>query len=130
MKTMGQRIREERIKHHLTQAELGKMIGVSRQAISQWEQGKIKFIDRFKVNQLAEYFHCDPSWLMDMKDAGRVTVTYEAEGKEPVKMRVSNEHDHPIIGTSALKVKLYKAALQVPPENYEIAIELLESLIK
>ena len=129
MKTMGQRIRDERTKRKLTQTQLGKIIGVSRQTISLWESGKIQFVDRFKINQLAEFFHCDPGWLMDMKDAGQVTVTYEAEGKEPVKMLVSHEHDRPIIGTSALKIKLYETALQIPPDRYEIAIKLLKSLL-
>lgn len=129
MKIMGQRIREERIKRNLSQEKLGQIIGVTRQSISNLEKGKIKYIDRFKIHQLADFFGCDPGWLMDMKDAGQVTVTYEADGKEPVKMIVSNEHDQPIIGTSALKIKLYKTILKIPPDRYEIAIELLESLL-
>lgn len=128
MKVMGQRIKEERIKHHLTQQQLADQLSVSRQTISNWEKGQAKYIDRFKVNQMADIFYCNPGWLMDMQDS-KVTVTYEAEGKEPVKMLVSDKHDQPIIGTTALKIKLLKTVAKVPPELYEVAIDLLESIL-
>ena len=35
----GQRLREQRIKHGLTQEQLAEKIGVSRQSVSKWEQG-------------------------------------------------------------------------------------------
>lgn len=130
MDKMGQRIREERIRNKMTQEELADRLGVSRQTISAWEKGKAKYIDRIKANQMAEIFNCEPSWLMDMADAKNVMVTYQADGKQPVTMRISDEHDLPIIGTTALKVKLYKTVSKVPPELYETAIDMLESLIK
>ena len=36
---IGNKIRELRIGHGLTQAELGKLVGVSMQAVSKWERG-------------------------------------------------------------------------------------------
>lgn len=36
---IGNKIRELRMRHNLTQAELGKQVGVSMQAVSKWERG-------------------------------------------------------------------------------------------
>lgn len=130
MKTMGQRIKEQRIQHNLTQEELAQAIGVSRQTISLWEKGAMKYIDRFKVDKMAEFFGCDPGWLMNADNAKNVMITYQADDREPVTMRISDDHDHPIIGTTALKVKLYKTVAKIPPELYESVIEILESLIE
>ena len=130
MKQMGERIREERIKHHLTQGELADKLNVSRQTIANWEKGNARYIDRFKVNKMADIFQCQPDFLINMQDAGPVLVTYKADGRENVTMRISDEHDQPIIGTTALKIKLFQTVSKVPPELYETAIDVLEALIR
>jgi transcriptional regulator with XRE-family HTH domain len=64
--TIGERIAIARDKYGLSQAQLGATLGVTRAAISQYEQNKItprpKVIDR-----LAELFNADPEWF----DRGR-----------------------------------------------------------
>lgn len=126
MRTMGQRIAEQRQAHNLTQAELGDILGVKRQTICKWEKGKAKLIDRFKVDKMAEIFNCDPGWLMDMQH-GQVTVTYASASKEPIKMKVSGK---PIIGDTAMKIKYYDVVAKVKPEYYATAISLLKTLTK
>ena len=64
------------------------------------------------------------SWLMNMEGTN-VTLTYEAEGREPVKLRVRG---NPIIGETSLRAKLYNLAVDVKPENLETAIKLLQTL--
>ena len=51
---IGNKIRELRIGHGLTQAELGKLVGVSMQAVSKWERGGTPDIE--VLLSLAEYF--------------------------------------------------------------------------
>lgn len=126
MKTMGKRIQSQREDAGMTQDELGKKLGVSRQTICKWEAGNIRHFDRSYIAKMSEIFHCSPAWLMGMENS-TATVTYEAPGREPIKLTVDSD---PIIGESALRAKLYKAALAVQPRNLEIAIELLESLSK
>ena len=124
-KVMGQRIHDKREEARMTMEELGERLGVSKQTICKWEQGKVKNIDRDYIGKMASMFHCDPNWLMHMEDTPNVTVTYKAEGRQPVTAVVSNT---PIIGPSSLRAQLYKVAMDVRPENLEVAIELLKSL--
>ena len=124
-KIMGQRIHDKREEHHWSVEELADKIGVARQTVYKWEQGKVKNIDRDFIGKMAALFHCDPNWLMHMEDTPDVTVTYSAPDREPVIARVNQE---PIIGAASLRAKLYQAAINVRPENLETAIELLKSL--
>lgn len=126
MKTMGQRIRDKRKEYNMTMEELGAKLGVQKSAINKWEKGEVLNIKRSYIKEMAELFHVSPAWLMGMEDTEAV-VTYTAPDREPVSLFVDG---HPIIGTNApnLKVDLFQAALEVRPENYAIAIQLLKSL--
>lgn len=123
-KIMGQRIHDKREEYGLSREELADKLGVSRQTVYNWEKGKVKFIDRDFINRMAEWWHCDPDWLMHM-DGKKVTATYEAEGREPVTVVVKGD---PILGPSSLRAQLYKIAVDVKPENLEAAIQILKSL--
>jgi len=124
-KIMGQRIHEKREAAGLSVEELADKIGVSRQTVYKWEKGIVKNIDRDYIGKMAALFRCDPEWLMHMENS-KVTVTYSADGREPVSAIVSNE---PIIGPASKRAQLYKVALEVKPENLQTAIEILKSLI-
>lgn len=126
MKTMGQRIRDKRKEYNMTMEELGAKLGVQKSAINKWEKGEVLNIKRSYIKEMAELFHVSPAWLMGMEDT-EATVTYTAPDREPVSLFVDR---HPIIGANApnLKVDLFQAALEVRPENYAIAIQLLKSL--
>lgn len=124
-KIMGQRIREKREAAGLSVEELADKIGVSRQTVYKWEKGIVKNIDRDYIGKMAALFRCDPEWLMHMENS-KVTVTYSADGREPVSAIVSKE---PIIGPTSKRAQLYKVALEVKPENLQTAIDILKSLI-
>ena len=128
MKRMGQRIKEKREAMNMTQEELGEKLGVLRQTICKWENGDVQNIKRSSIAKMAEIFHCDPVWLMAYEGAPEVKVTYSAPNEEDITLTVDHQ---PIIGKSAEMAKrseLYQAALEVRPENYDIAIKLLKSL--
>ena len=122
---MGQRIHDKREEYHMSVEELADKLGVTRQSVYRWENGSVKNIDRDYIAKMSAMFHCDPEWLMHMEDSPRVTATYRAPGKEPVTVTVNKE---PIMGAASLRAQLYKAAMDVKPENLKIAIGLLESL--
>jgi len=124
-KIMGQRIHEKREAAGLSVEELAEKIGVSRQTVYKWEKGIVKNIDRDYIGKMALLFKCEPEWLMHMENS-QVTITYSAEGREPVEAIVTKE---PIIGASNKRALLYKVALEVKPENLQTAIDILKSLI-
>lgn len=62
---LGSKIRELRVEHSLTQAELGKAVGVSMQAVSKWERGGTPDIG--VLLPLAEYFNVSLDELFGRK---------------------------------------------------------------
>ena len=127
-KLMGQRIHDQRREKDLTMEELGKLLGVTKSTISNWEHGNNDGIKRSLIALMAELFKVSPVWLMGLDQASNVEIEYRADGHEPVKAVVDHQ---PIIGKSAemaQRADLYKAALAVKPENIAVAIELLKSL--
>ena len=127
MKKMGKRIQSARESCHMTQEELGKKLGVSRQSICKWERGEVSAIKRSYVQQMAQIFGVQPQWLFGFDNPADVELTYKALGEEPITVMVDK---HPIIGETAKRVQLYQAALAVLPQNLDVAIELLDSLSK
>ena len=124
-KIMGQRIREKREEIHMSVEELADKLGVTRQSVYRWQNGAVKNIDRDLITKMAAMFHVTPEWLMHLEDSPKVTATYVAPGKEPITVTVNKE---PIMGAASLRAQLYKAAVDVKPENLQIALELLKSL--
>lgn len=127
MTTMGKRIHDKRVEYGLTMEELGQKLGVQRQTVFKWENGTVQNIKRGYIEQMARLFECDPVWLMGFEDASKVLLTYSAPGRETVTTRV-DQKSKPIIGETALRMKLYQAALAVPTQCLEVAIQLLNSL--
>lgn len=60
----GKKIRQLRLAQNLTQTELGKIVGVSMQAISKWEHGSIPDVSILLV--LADYFRVTLDSLMGL----------------------------------------------------------------
>ena len=125
MKTLGKKIHDKRREKDMSMEELGAKLGVSRQTICKWENGKVNHIDRDHIAKMAQLFNVSPSWLMGFDDSPQVTLTYEAPGKEPVKAIAKQT---PIIGSESLRAQLYHVAIDVKPENLPVAIEILKSL--
>ena len=125
MKKMGKRIKSKRIELGMSQEQLGEKLGVQKSTISKWEKAEVEHIKRTYITQMAGIFGVSVSWLMGLDEAAEVTLTYTAPDHEPVTTTVDG---NPILGPEALRGELYRAALNVKPENYAVAIDLLKSL--
>lgn len=125
MVEMGRRLHELRKKCGYTLDEVVQRVDIPKSTLSRLENGKLKTINRSYIDQLSELYGEDAAYILGYEDAPTVALTYSAPGKEQVNLIV----DHtPIIGEAALRAKLYKAAIDVAPENIKIAIELLKTL--
>ena len=125
MKTMGKRIAQKREERHMTMEELGAKLGVTKSTISKWERGEVEHIKRSYIDKLCDIFQCPPQWLMGFEGTEDVKITYSADNKEPVTAIVDKT---PLLGNSNKRAKLYQVALDVRPENIEVAINILKSL--
>jgi SOS-response transcriptional repressor LexA len=59
--TIAERVKEERIKLGLTQAELAKLIGITQQSLQKIEDGKTQ--NPRKLLSLSKALNCTPEWL-------------------------------------------------------------------
>ena len=62
-KNIGNRIREARIKLGLTQAQLGRQVGVSSQTVWSWEAGRVK-PKHEHLEELAFRLEVSPAWIL------------------------------------------------------------------
>ena len=62
--SLGERIAQKRKELGINQTELARKAGVSRQAVSQWENGSIRDVKSQHIAKLAKVLRCDARWLM------------------------------------------------------------------
>ena len=67
--TTGERIRQLRIAHQMTQEELGAKVGVQKAAIYKYENGLVVNLKRSILEKLALVLDTTPTYLMGMEDA-------------------------------------------------------------
>ena len=60
----GEKLKEQREKHVLTQSQLAEMLGVDRQTIGNYEKGKRHPKSRDKYFKLAEIFETDVNYFL------------------------------------------------------------------
>ena len=66
--TMAENIKYLRIKHGLTQEQLGEVIGVQKSAIRKYESGMVENIPRSSIKKMADLFGVSPSYLMGWEE--------------------------------------------------------------
>ena len=67
--TTGERIRQLRIEHQMTQEELGAKVGVQKAASYKYENGLVVNLKRSILEKLALVLDTTPTYLMGMEDA-------------------------------------------------------------
>ena len=72
METMGERIRLRREGQALTQAQLAKLVGVTKGAVSQWELGGTKNIKLVTFLKLVEVLHTTHDYLVSGATPGAI----------------------------------------------------------
>lgn len=67
--TTGERIRQLRIEHQMTQEELGAKVGVQKAAIYKYENGLVVNLKRSTLEKLAIVLETTPTYLMGLEDS-------------------------------------------------------------
>jgi transcriptional regulator with XRE-family HTH domain len=102
MKTLGDRIREERENKGWSQTELGKRVGVGKSSVSQWENGTTKKMDGLNMVLAAKALGLSADWLATGK--GNKYRTPEPE-KTISAIHLLNSNNPHIIDVSELNEK-------------------------
>jgi transcriptional regulator with XRE-family HTH domain len=90
MQTMGDRIKILREAKNLTQFELGGLCGVTKSAVSQWEDGRTANIKLASFLKLVEALGTDTHYLIwgnDRAPAGRAAAPIGAAPSSVSKLR-------------------------------------------
>ena len=65
---MSNKIKELRKARHMTQTELGDILGVGKSAISKYEKGRVENLKRSTIAEMAKLFSVSPSYLLGWED--------------------------------------------------------------
>lgn len=105
MSTLGERIREMRKELHLTQVELGKVIGLAGASVAKIEAGASGMTEA-AMKLLCTTYKVNYLWL--------------TEGKGPMMQDLSLEDlvDKYMAGESPLAVSIMKAFVRLPDEDW------------
>ena len=98
--TTGERIRQLRIEHQLTQEELGAKVGVQKAAIYKYENGLIVNLKRSTIEKLALVLDTTPTYLMGMEDdePQQTTLTSSQASLLAVFNELNEEGQSKVIG--------------------------------
>lgn len=66
--TMGEVIKNNRLRLGLSQEELGEKLGVNKAAVQKWESGAVENIKRSKIKELSKIFGITPTELLGFAD--------------------------------------------------------------
>lgn len=72
---MGERIKQLRIRHNMTQEELGKAVGIQKSAVQKWEKGYTENLKRSVIETLSKIFEVSPSYVMALEDKSTSVTT-------------------------------------------------------
>lgn len=81
MATTGERIRDARKAHGMTQKDLADKVGVKFSAIHKYENGLIVNLKRDTISALAKALEVSPAWLMCVDDDGEDALLKTAREK-------------------------------------------------
>lgn len=74
---MAQRIKELRTKKGLSQEQLAELLGLQKSAIAKYEKGRVINIKRSTIANMAEIFHCTPSYIMGWDEETLDEIRYD-----------------------------------------------------
>ena len=67
--TTGERIKQLRLAKHLTQEQLGALVGVKKAAINKYETGLVVNLKRSMIAKLSSVLDTSPAYLIGMEDS-------------------------------------------------------------
>ena len=120
--TIGERIKKLRTYRKLTQEEVGKIIGASKQTLHKYENGIITNIPLDKIEALANLFDVSPSYIMgwDSKE----TIVYKHQEYEQKVLfpynKLSNEGKEKVITYTQDLVDSGKYSTEIKPTVKEM----------
>ena len=81
----GDIIKSLRRSRHLTQEQLGEIVGVQKSAIAKYERGRVENLKRATIEKLADYFNVSPSYILGIDvDEELIPITINSGYQLPI----------------------------------------------
>lgn len=131
--SIGNRIKKLRIDSNLTQEEVGKIIGSSKQTLHKYENGIITNIPSDKIETLANLFDVSPSYIMgwDNNDINDNKLNKEDEKLLNAFNQLNNEGQEKAISYTQDLVDSgkYKKTIKEDTSDYITTIDDMRSYL-
>ena len=126
----GERLRELRRQNKMSQEDLGKLLGLTKQSVSRYENGRP--ITMETVKKIADIFNVSPSTLMDEPPDWRNGVIYDDEtDREFVEMAMGMKQN---LSTPDLipenKKKLHRMIDRIEEKYTDTLLKMLSGLVQ
>lgn len=109
--TIGEKIREARLKKSLTQQELGELVGVQKSAIAKYENGRIVNLKHDTIQSLSKILDIPPYELIMIDDP--------AEEVADIHARIALDYE---------MLDVLKKYYDLPSDDKELIISLINKL--
>lgn len=113
--SIGHLIKEQRLRNNLSQEEVAKAIGSTKQAVYKYENGIVTNIPMDKIETMASLFGVTPSYLMGWDEAPNLNIQLFAE---------NSPEEHRLTEGERLWLELYR---RVSPDTRNLLIKLVDS---
>lgn len=133
MAKINERIKEMRIKNNLTLAEVADYLGVTEATAQRYESGSIKTIKHDIICKLADFFKCDPGYLMgwsNNNNAVNSTITNSAvvQGNHATNLIVKNDGSKKLSNQATELLRIFESLdIKKQTELLSFAFELEEN---
>ncbi|NEZ46119.1 helix-turn-helix domain-containing protein [Clostridium niameyense] len=135
MAIVHERIKKERIEKGINQPELAKALNVSKQTVSNWENGK-RTPDADTLTKIADFFNCSVDYLLGITDTKNKINTidlFSGVGKLQLdslkKALLKTNEDNNLLFSIMLEEKLKEANLYSDGMSDEEKIELANKIL-
>lgn len=121
----GDKLKELRKQHSMSQAELGKLLGVTKQSVSRYESGRVPTVEI--LMKISEVFDVPFESLVKDYDWQSVTI-FEDESDAEIVRQVTGKQNVPVL-IPETKVKLHQIIDQITPTQAETVLRMLQGLL-
>lgn len=93
MASLSERIKEERLKKSINQPELAKILNVSKQTVSNWENGK-RTPDADMIIRISDYFNVSIDYLLCKTDNPDAKVYSSNLDGNDIEIEINKNYPH------------------------------------
>ena len=118
---IGDKIKRERLRHHMSQDDIAKAIGSTKQAVYKYENGIVTNIPLDKIEIMAQLFGTTPAYLMGWEEKTSPTEVQLNEGeREILKVyRRASDNVKPVL------IKVVESLEEMPIDKLKVVADLL-----